>query len=175
MNTALLGALAWRFFVMAFLAIGGANAVLPEMHRQVVEVEHWMTDRDFADLYAIASAAPGPNVLIVTLVGWRVAGVLGALASSFAMMVPTSILTYAVFQVWNRFRGAHWRLPVQHGLAAVTAGLVAASAFLLSRAADTSTTAVLLTLATAAMSYRTKLNPLWAFGAAAAIGAVGWA
>ncbi len=173
MNTALLGALAWRFLVMAFLAIGGANAVLPEMHRQVVEVEHWMSDREFADLYAIASAAPGPNVLIVTLVGWRVAGVLGAIVTSLAMMGPTSLLTYAVFHVWNRAEAAAWRKPVQNGLAAVTAGLVAASAFLLSRAADTSTVAIGLTLATAAMSYWTRLNPLWAFGVAAAFGVAG--
>ena len=171
--SALLSTLGWRFVLMAFLAIGGANAVIPEMHRQVVEVERWMTDSDFAALYAIASAAPGPNVLIVTLVGWQVAGVPGALVTTIAMMGPTSLLTYAVFRAWNRFREVPWSRPVQNGLTSVTIGLVASSGYLLARAADISPVAVFITLATAAMSFRTKVNPLWAFAAAAAIGAAG--
>jgi chromate transporter len=171
----LLARLGWRFVVMAFLAIGGANAVVPEMHRQVVEVERWMSDGEFAAFFAIANAAPGPNLLIVTLVGWHVAGIAGALVSTLAMIGPTSLLTYAVLQVWNRFRDAPWRGPVQTGLAAVTGGLIAASAFLLARAADTGWGTFAITLATAALAARTKLNPLWAFGAAAALGAMGLA
>ena len=174
MTGAILARLGWRFLVMAFLAIGGANAVVPEMHRQVVEVEHWMSNGEFAALFAIANAAPGPNVLIVTLVGWHVAGVVGAIVTTAAMIVPTSLLTYGVFQIWNRFRDAAWRRPVQNGLGAVTVGLIAASAYLLARAADIGPMTTLVTLGTAILSYRTRLNPLWAFGAAAAIGAVGW-
>lgn len=175
MNAALLGTLAWRFAIMAFLAIGGANAVVPEMHRLAVDVEHWMTNGDFAALFAIASAAPGPNVLIVTLIGWQVAGVPGALVSTTAMMGPTSLLTFWTFKVWDRFKSAAWRRPVQNGLSSVTIGLVAASGYLLARGADTDRTRVAITLAVAAVSYATKLNPLWAFGVAAAIGAAGWA
>jgi chromate transporter len=174
-NAILLTRLGWRFLVMAFLAIGGANAVVPEMHRQVVEVEHWMSNGEFAALFAIANAAPGPNVLIVTLIGWHVAGILGALVTTAAMIVPTSVLTYSVFHIWNRFRDAAWRRPVQNGLSAVTGGLIAASAFLLSQAADIGWVTLAITLATAAISARTKLNPLWAFGAAALIGALGFA
>jgi chromate transporter len=175
MTGALLAKLGWRFLVMAFLAIGGANAVVPEMHRQVVEVEGWMSNGEFAALFAIANAAPGPNVLIVTLVGWHVAGILGALVTTAAMIVPTSLMTYSVFHVWNRFRDAPWRRPVQNGLSAVTGGLIAASALLLSQAADIGWVTLAITLATAALSARTKLNPLWAFGAAALIGALGFA
>ena len=175
MNTILLTKLGWRFLVMAFLAIGGANAVVPEMHRQIVEVEHWMSNGEFAALFAIANAAPGPNVLIVTLIGWHVAGLLGALVTTAAMIVPTSVMTYSVFHVWNRFKHAAWRRPVQNGLSAVTAGLIAASAFLLSQAADIGWVTLAITLVTAAISARTKINPLWAFGAAAAIGALGFA
>lgn len=173
MNAALLATLGWRFLFMAFLAIGGANAVVPEMHRQAVEVEGWMTNGEFSALFAIANAAPGPNVLIVTLIGWHVAGVLGALVTTGAMVGPTSILTYAVFRLWDRFRDAPWRRPVQNGLANLTVGLVAASGYLLARAADTSAATVGITLAAATVSYWTKINPLWPLLAAAAIGAAG--
>lgn len=173
MTAALLGTLGWRFLVMAFLAIGGANAVVPEMHRQVVEVERWMSSAEFATLFAIANAAPGPNVLIVTLVGWQVAGLAGALVATAAMIGPTSLLAYAVFRLWDRLRDAAWRRPVQNGLSAVTVGLVAASGYLLAQATGTSWATVAITLATAAVSCATRINPLWAFAAAAALGATG--
>lgn len=175
MSGPILFTLGWRFLLMAFLAIGGANAVVPEMHRQVVEVERWMTDADFVALFAIASAAPGPNVLIVTLIGWQVAGVAGALVATAAMIGPTSVLTYGMFHAWSRFRDVPWSRPVQNGLVNVTIGLVATSGYLLARGAGTGPATAAITAVTALVSYRTKLNPLWAFGGAAAIGAAGLA
>lgn len=172
MNAALLGALGWRFLVMAFLAIGGANAVVPEMHRQVVEVERWMSDGEFAALFALSNAAPGPNVLIVTLVGWKVAGVVGALVATLAMIGPTGALSYAVFHLWGRVSDKPWRRPVQNGLTAVTIGLVAATGYLLARAGQEEWVAIAVTLATALLSWRTKLNPVWALAVGGALGAV---
>lgn len=72
--------LAWTFAVMSLFAVGGANAAIPEMHRIAVELRHWMTDKQFADIFAISQLSPGPNVLIVTLIGYSVAGVPGAVA-----------------------------------------------------------------------------------------------
>jgi chromate transporter len=170
----ILATVAWRFFVLAFLAIGGVNAAVPEIHRQVVEVERWMTNGEFAALFAIANAAPGPNMLLVTLVGWHVAGVAGALVATVAMVGPTSVLVYGAFQVWDRFRHAPWRRPIQNGLSAVTVGLIAASGFLLSAAAHTGPATLAITAATAVLSYATRVNPLWAFSAAAGLGALGF-
>ena len=81
---------------MSLFAVGGANAAIPEMHRIAVEVNHWMTDRQFADIYAISQLSPGPNVLIVTLIGYAVAGFGGALVATLAMCVPTAALAYYV-------------------------------------------------------------------------------
>lgn len=172
MTPILLG-LAWRFFLLGLVAIGGANAVVPEMHRYVVEVEHWMTDVEFAALFAIANAAPGPNILIVTLVGWHVAGLGGALVTTGAMIVPTALIVYGVFSVWNRLRNAPWRPAVQNGLSAVTVGLVAATAWVLTGATALNWRFAIVAVATAGVSWATKLNPLWCFAAAAALGAAG--
>lgn len=165
--------LAWRFFLLGFVAIGGANAVVPEMHRYVVEVEHWMTDGEFAALFAIANAAPGPNVLIVTLVGWHVAGIAGALVTTTAMIGPTALLVYGVFNVWNRLKNAPWRPAVQNGLSAVTVGLVAATAWILTLTTALNWRLAVVAVATAGVSFLTKLNPLWCFAVAAALGAAG--
>lgn len=173
MISPLLALLAWRFFLMAFLAIGGANAVVPEMHRQVVDVYGWMSASDFAALFAIASAAPGPNVLIVTLVGWQVAGLSGALVTTGAMIGSTGLLTFGAFRLWDRRKGASWQKPVQAGLSAVTVGLVGSSAYLLTEATATNAVTLAVALGTALVAWRTRINPLWCFALGAGLGAAG--
>ena len=71
---------------MSLFAIGGANGAIPEMHRLVVETRGWMTDRQFADMFALAQVTPGPNVIIVALIGYHVAGIGGALVTTRAAL-----------------------------------------------------------------------------------------
>src|SRR5207245_11699422 len=91
-----LGEVAAQFAILSLLSIGGANAVIPEIQRRAVEVEHWMTNADFAQMFALSQASPGPNVLIVSLVGWKAAGIPGAIVALLAMSGPSSMLTFAV-------------------------------------------------------------------------------
>jgi chromate transporter len=162
-----------QFLTLSLLSIGGANAVLPEIHLRVVETKQWMTDADFAQLFALSQAAPGPNVLIVSLVGWKVAGVLGGIVAMLAMSAPSSFLTYAVAHAWERFRNAPWRIALQRALAPVTVGLILASGYVLTRTADHSWGAYAVTGATLLIMLRTTIHPLWMLGAAAALGAFG--
>lgn len=172
-NTEALAALAINFLILSLMAFGGANAVIPEMQRQAVEIQHWMTSTQFAALFAIAQAAPGPNVMVVTLVGWQVAGLLGAIVATAAMMGPSWVVTFAVFRAWDKFKYQPWCMTIQNGLAPVTVGFVASSAFLLARDADHGTITFVLTAATAAVAYWTRINPLWLFAVAAVLGIVG--
>jgi chromate transporter len=156
--------LAVQFAVMSLLALGGANAVVPEMHRQAVELRGWMSDREFADMFAISQAAPGPNVMIVTLIGYHVAGLGGAFVATLAMCGPTAVLAHFLGRTWDRFKDAPWRVAVQSGLVPISVGLVGASAIVLTRAADQSWLAAVITVATAAMAFWTRWNPLWLIG-----------
>jgi chromate transporter len=165
--------LALQFAIMSLLALGGANAVVPEMHRQAVELHPWMTQREFADMFAIAQAAPGPNVMLVTLIGYHVAGVAGALVTTFAMCGPTAILAQFLGRIWDRFRDAPWRIVVQNGVTPISVGLVAASAIVLTRASDHSWFAATITVVTATVAYWTRWNPLWLIGAAGLAGLTG--
>jgi len=160
---------------LSFVAIGGINAAVPELHRQVVEANHWLSEREFTDFFAIANAAPGPNMLIATLIGYQLGGVLGALAATAALCTPTCVLTYFIVKAWDRFKDAPLRIAIQAGLVPITVGLVAATAYLLTRAADQSMATIAISLATAAVAYFTRINPLWAFAAAAALGLAGFA
>jgi chromate transporter len=159
--------------LLSLITFGGVNPILPELHRQIVEVYGWMTSERFVALYAVAQAAPGPNILFVTLIGWQVGGLLGALVATAALCVPTCTIIYFVAGLWERFRFAKWRIVVQNGLIPVTIGLVAATAYVLAKAADQTLPAVLLTLATAVAVTMTKLHPLLFLAAGAVLGAVG--
>jgi chromate transporter len=172
MSTLLLQ-LAIAYGQLSLLAFGGANAVIPEMQRQVVDVHHWMTPHDFAALYALAQAAPGPNMMVVSLIGWRVAGLAGALVTTAAIAVPSSILTLLVSGAWYRFKDAPWRRAVQAGLQPVTAGLIMASAALLIRSTTVDWTAAVVTAAAASLFLLNKLHPLLILALAAVAGAVG--
>jgi chromate transporter len=161
------------FALLSLFAVGGANAAIPEMHRIAVEVMQWMSDRQFADSFAIAQVSPGPNVIIVTLIGYHVAGLAGAAVATAAMCGPTCILAFLVARTWDRFKGARWRIAIQSGLVPVSLGLIAASAFVLARSADHNIYAAILTAATAVVSFATRINPLWLFAAGGLFGLIG--
>ena len=162
------------FSVLSLLAVGGANAAIPEMHRVAVEVMRWMSDRQFADMYAIAQMSPGPNVIIVALIGFHVAGFAGAGVAITAMCGPTCMLAFLVARTWDRFKEARWRIAIQAGMVPLSLGLIAASAFVLARAADHNVYAALITAVTAAVAFFTRINPLWVFVVAGALGLSGW-
>jgi chromate transporter len=167
--------LAGYFALMSLFAVGGANAALPEMYRLVVETKQWMTDRQFADAYAIAQVTPGPNVIIVTLIGYHVAGLMGALTATVAMCGPTCAFAYFIGRVWDRFKDAHWRIVIQAGMVPVSLGLVAASALVITQVAAQTWVAGVLVAATALITYKWQMNPLWTFAGAALLGLFGLA
>ena len=166
-------ALVWTFGLMSLFAVGGANAAVPEMHRIAVDVRHWLTDRQFADIYAIAQLSPGPNVLIVTLIGYAVAGIAGALAATLAMCVPTAVLAYYVSRLLRRSSQSRWPVIIQAALVPLSIGLMGASSLVLALTSDRTWTAGLVTAAVAALAFATRLNPLWLLLAGGLLGFAG--
>jgi chromate transporter len=165
--------LAWTFGLMSLFAVGGANAAIPEMHRIAVDVQHWMTDKQFADVYAISQLSPGPNVLIVTLIGYSVAGVAGALAATLAMCVPTAVLAYYVSRLLARSRQSRWPAIIQAALVPLSIGLMGASGLIVALASDRTVTAALVTAVAAVLAFATRLNPLWILLAGGCLGFAG--
>lgn len=161
------------FAQLSLLAFGGGNSIIPEMYRQVVDIHGWLDGREFLALYALAQAAPGPNLMVVSLIGWRVAGLAGALVATLAVAVPSSVLVLLVSGAWYRFRDAPWRKAVQAGLMPVTAGLIMASAALFIQEASVGWATIAVIAAALPLFMFTKLHPLLILGAAAALGAVG--
>ena len=165
--------LIWTFGLMSLFAVGGANSAIPEMHRIAVEVHHWMTDKQFADVFAISQLSPGPNVLIVTLIGYSVAGIFGALAATLAMCGPTAVLAYYVSRLLARSSGSRWPAIIQAALVPLSIGLMGASALILALTSDGNWIAALITVTAAALAFATRLNPFWMLAAGGILGFAG--
>ena len=165
--------LAWIFGTVALLSMGGANSLVPEFHRQVVGVHGWMTGQEFAHLLALAQVAPGPNMLVVSLIGWKVAGFPGLMTSTLSLVAPTGTLAYVAGRWLRRLANAWWLGPVKAGLAPVVVGLMVAAGTVIARAANPEWQNYILTAATAGFIYFTRRNPLWAIGAGALAGVIG--
>jgi chromate transporter len=166
-------ALVWTFGLMSLFAVGGANAAIPEMHRVAVEVRHWMSDKQFSDVFAISQLSPGPNVLIVTLIGYSVAGISGALAATLAMCVPTAVLAYWVSRLLTRSTQSRWPAIIQSALVPLSIGLMGASGLVLALTSDRTWVAGLGTATAATLAFATRLNPLWLLLAGGFLGFAG--
>src|SRR6267142_3237898 len=167
-------ALAAHLAVLSMISFGGIPTVLPDIHNLVVVTKGWVTDQEFADFFAIAQAMPGlPMILMMSLIGWKVGGLTGALASAVATCGPSCTVAFVAFRLGHRFRDAPWQRIVRRGLVPVTVGIVIASGFVLARAADNGWQAAAITAAAAGLMLGTRINPLWILVIAGAIGALG--
>ena len=117
-------ALALVFAPLSLMSFGGANAVLADIAQQAIAVHHWTSQREFADLFALSRAAPGPGSMLATLIGWKVAGFAGALSATIAFYLPSALLVYGAARVWGRWRGTLWHEAIERGFAPIAAGLL---------------------------------------------------
>jgi chromate transporter len=161
------------FAILSLVAVGGANAVLPEMHRQLVELHHWLDDATFSQLYALAQAAPGPNILVASVMGWHIAGPAGMAAATIGMLLPAAILAWIMAGLVHRLRGATWLKPAQGGLVPIAIGLLLAAGMIMAEASSAFGVLPLLIVAASALFvWRTSYSPLWVLAGGAALGLV---
>ena len=178
------------YLSLSLLAVGGAIATAPDMHRYLVERNAWLTDPQFNASIAIAQAAPGPNVLFIALLGWNVGinaggpgfagwllGALGMAVCMLGVMLPSSLLTWTATRWGHRNRERRGVRAFKQGMAPVVIGLLLATSWVLTRAHgnfDTAWPLWLLSAVTVVLVWRTRLHLLWMLGAGAVLGAIGW-
>lgn len=173
-DTATIGALSGHLALLSSISFGGIPSVLPDIRTFVVTANRWLTDREFTNCFAVAQAIPGPNmILMMSFIGWKVAGFPGAVASAFATFGPPCTMYYVGFRLWDRFRAAPWQAVVRAGIAPLTIGLVVAGGTVMASAADANWQSAAVTAAAAALLLATRINPLWIIGAAGIMGGVG--
>ena len=166
-------ALFLHYLMLSAISVGGVQAIVPDMYRYVVEVHPWITGKQFADAYSIAQAAPGPNMMYVTLIGWRVAGWAGAIATTLALVLPSVTFSLLLARLSERNTHATLGHALRRGLAPIAIGFSIATAWILVRTVNHDWHGYLLTALTVVIVLRTRLNPMWLIAAGALAGMSG--
>ncbi|HEY8289136.1 MAG TPA: chromate transporter [Acetobacteraceae bacterium] len=156
--------LAGLFALLSMLAFGGGAGVIPDMQHAAVDVHHWLTAREFLDMFAISRAAPGPGSLIVVLIGQKAAGLAGAGVSFLAMFTPSCVAVHVIARFWHRAAHSDWRAVVERALAPVAVGMTFASGLALMRGTEHGWIPYLITIASTAAFAFTEINPIALLG-----------
>jgi len=148
------------FAGLSMLAFGGGAGVIPDMQRAAVDQHHWLTGREFLDMFAISRAAPGPGSLIVVLIGLKAAGLAGAAVSFAAMFLPSCLAVHLVARYWQRAARSEWRALLERALAPVAVGLTFASGLALMRGTEHGWVPLAVTMMSTALFSLTEINPI---------------
>ena len=167
MDTRLLG-LFLVFAPLSLMSFGGGQAIIADMQHQTVDIQNWMSGRDFVDVFAISRAAPGPSTLIAALIGWHVAGLPGAVVAAIGIYLPSSLVVYAAVRWWHASKDSPWRGILQRGLTPVAAGLVFAGAVAVLQAARADALQISTAAVTAGLLFTTRVG-VYAIMAGAAV------
>lgn len=173
---------------LAFLRVGcfsfGGGYAAVALIREVVLSHGWMTEEMLSYVIAVSESTPGPIMVnLATYIGSTQAGVPGAVAATFAVVLPAFCIIFAVMAVMKRFMGNPWVAAAMKGLKACIAGVILATGLemILANclpAAKPDWIAILLTLGLAVLYFgfkpvlKKKLSPIALIAIAAVLGAV---
>lgn len=172
--TSTLFSLFLKLSAFSVFAFGGINALLPVLYDLSVNQEHWINSQTFADYFAIAQAAPGPNLMTVTLIGWNVGGVLGATIATLAISWPSSIMIYFLQRSILNMQDKQKQQMIQFAASALAVGLVLSSAWQIALQINHSLAAYILTIGTIASTLLTRWHPLYLIAIGALLGILGF-
>jgi chromate transporter len=168
------------FLRLSLFSLGGGNTLLNEYHHMAVDQYCWLSSRQFAEIYAIAEAAPGPSSMIVGLLGMGAAvqegplwGVLSGVMAEISILLPSTLLMVVAALSWNRLRHSPWRVAFERGLGPITLGILFAVGLKILRISDHDTPAYAVSLVVCVLMLRTKISPLWFMAIAGLMGALG--
>ena len=164
--------LALYFGLLSLISVGGMPSVMPEMQRMVVEMKGWLTPGEFIQAFAVGQAAPGPNILIASLIGWKVAGIPGALVALAAICGPAAVIAWWVSELWERFKDSPWRRAIQRAMAPVVVALILSSGFIIATPAAPDWRLWSIAGLSAASMVAMRVSPFWMLAGGGVLGAL---
>ena len=117
----------WKLFAAFFrigaFTFGGGYAMIPLIQKEAVEKNGWVTDEDILEIIAIAESTPGPIAInSATFVGYRTCGVLGSIAATLGVVLPSFAIIFAISFVLRKFQEID---AVQYAFNGIRAGVLA--------------------------------------------------
>jgi len=151
--------LAFTFMALSIMAVGGGTAVLPEMQTLLAQ-QFNVSHTQFVHIYSIGQVAPGPNMLMVLVIGFQVAGLIGAGVVLLSFFLPSSILCLYAGRLWNHFGESPWRRSIQNALEPISIGLMSSGVYAVAKASIVSPITLGLAIITFICILKTKINPV---------------
>jgi chromate transporter len=115
------------FFKVGALTFGGGLTMIAFIQEQVVNQFHWLTSQEFIDGLALGQFTPGPILMVAAYVGYKVAGMAGAVVAAAAIFLPSFILVLSVLPMFERVRTLVWTKAAMKGVGPAVIGVLAVS------------------------------------------------
>ena len=97
------------FFKVGLFSFGGGYAILPLMQHEVVDINKWISFKEFMDIVAVSQITPGPiSINLATHVGYRIGETLGSTIATTSVVLPSIIIISLIVIFLKRFS----KLPV---------------------------------------------------------------
>lgn len=162
----------WLFFKIGLVFFGGGYVVIPVMHRELVTNLHLLTEKEFIDGVAISQLTPGPVAILATFAGYKIAGVIGALVSTFAMFLPGSALMFFISNSYEKIKNSEFARKVLDVTIPVVVGLLVAAVFQIGESAVHGYVDGIILAVSLFLLVRFKINPAILIVSFAIFGAV---
>ncbi len=155
------GDLFWVCFKAGALVFGTGLAIVPTLKTQVVDQYHWLTYSEFMDALAFGQLTPGPVVITVTYIGFKLSGLIGALMATIAIYLASFIHMSTWFpHVFKKIKGKSWVQDFSFGAIAAVIGPIIVTTFGLAKNIPTSTGYFFIAVLSFILSLKSKL-PVW--------------
>lgn len=152
--------LATIFIRVGSITFGGGVVMIPQIEMDVCEVYRWMDHRTFADGMAFGQITPGPVLITATFIGYKVAGLIGAIVATLAAFLPSFLMTIVAARSIDRFRTSFHIQAFLSGVAPAVVGMLAAAGVSLARSGLGSPESYAVATLACLLMLRAKLNPV---------------
>ncbi len=151
---------------------GGGYVMIPLMQTLFVKDMHWLTSQQFIDAIAFSQATPGPILVSATFIGYKLAGILGAVVATVAMFAPSAILMIIVAKAFKKTKNHYLVKNMIAGVKVVVIGLIIASAIRILMLQPLTLSIVLIAIAALILSFKYKISPVYLIIASISIGVI---
>lgn len=175
----------WSFFQVGLFSIGGGYAAMPLIQNQVVDINHWLSMHEFADVITISQMTPGPIAInSATFVGIRIAGIPGAIVSTLGCVFPSCMIVLFLAYIYYKYRNLSTVKGVLNGLRPAVIAMIASAGLSLvllafwngnnvsSKVADLDIVAVILFAIALVILRKWKVNQIYVMLGAGIIGLI---
>jgi chromate transporter len=160
----------WFFVKAGAFVFGSGLAIVPFLYGEVVQTNHWLTDRQFLDAVAVAMITPGPVVITVAFIGYLMAGVAGMTVAAVGVFLPVYLLVVIPAPYFRRHRSQPTVKAFVDGVSAAATGAIAGAAYVLGTRALTDVVTIAVAVTTFVVLSKWKISELWVIAAAALMG-----